>query len=364
MDERGKLISMANEGSKETKEWHGAGKLRTRREMLRLAAVMGAGGAVLPQFFGAKATMAWAGTGSWAGAWSEETRYALQQAAPADRTAAFRAQMAAIPIQPQKLAEGVTLLAGPGGNVVVLDGKDGKLLVDTFVAPAWAKLKETLDAMGSSPAKYVIDTHWHFDHADNNAPLHAAGATVIAHENTKKRLSQTVHIPVLELDFSPSPADALPQKTFADSSKVDANGEQVLLKHVPPAHTDTDIYVRFEKANVLHTGDLFFNGIYPFIDPSTGGNIAGVISAADKMLAVADKDTKIVPGHGPLGNKEALAKYRDMLATAQEHVQKLKSAGKSVEEAIAAKPLVGLDAAWGKGFLTSDQFVQVAYLAL
>ena len=272
--------------------------------------------------------------------------------------------MGAVPIQPQKLANNLTLLSGPGGNVVVLNGPDGKFLVDTFLSPAWPHLKETLSGLGKAPLKFAIDTHWHFDHTDNNAPLHAAGATVLAHENTKKRMSEAHDLPVLGLHFEPSPPEALPQQTFAASHKLQANGETLGLQYIPPAHTDTDIYVHFQKANVIHMGDTFFNGMYPFIDAGTGGKIDGMIAAAGTILALANNDTKIIPGHGPLGNKADLAKFRDMLVTARDRVQKLKSAGKSAQEAAAEKPLADLDAAWAKGMLGSDAFVQVVYLTL
>jgi cyclase len=322
----------------------------SRRAMLRDSATL-AGGAFLAHLF--PATLLHASAASYA-----------QQAPAADPVAAVRAQWGVAPIQAQKLADNLTLLSGPGGNVVVLNGPDGKFIVDTFLSTAWPKLKEALDAIGNAPLKFVIDTHWHFDHTDNNAPLHAAGATVLAHENTKKRMSESHDLPVLGFHFDPSPADALPQQTFASTHKLEANGETIVLQHLAPAHTDADIYVHCQKANVIHMGDTFFNGIYPYIDPTTGGNISGMIAAAGKILPLAGNDTKIVPGHGPLGNKADLAKFRDMLVTARERVQKLKSAGKSAQEAVAAKPLADLDAAWGHGILNSDQFVQVAYLAL
>ena len=281
-----------------------------------------------------------------------------------DPLAAFRARLGAIPIQSQPLAENLTLLSGPGGNVVVLRGPEGLVVVDTFVAPAWTKLQESLKALGSAPVKFVIDTHWHFDHTDNNAPLRALGATLVAHENTRLRMTQPHHLAVLELDFPPSPAAALPQRVFQDGYKLEANGERLAVTHVPPAHTDTDVIVRFEQANVLHTGDVFFNGRYPFIDGSTGGTIDGMIAGAGRLLDLADSDTKIVPGHGPLSNKAGLAKYRDMLFTAGDRVRKLKASGKSLEEAIAAKPFADLDADWGKGTFTGDAFVKVVYLTL
>jgi glyoxylase-like metal-dependent hydrolase (beta-lactamase superfamily II) len=265
------------------------------------------------------------------------------------------------------------MLSGPGGSVVVLNGPDGKFVVDTFVAPAWPKLKEALDGLGNAPVKYVIDTHWHFDHTDNNTPLHAAGATVLAHENTKKRMSEPHDLAVLYrgaddaltgLHFDPSPAEALPQQTFATSYQLRANGETLVLQHFAPAHTDTDIYVHFQKASVIQMGDVFFNGMYPYIDAGTGGTISGNIAACDKILSLAGNNTNIVPGHGPLGNKSDLTKFRDMLVTARNRVQKLKSAGKSAQEAVAEKPFADLDPVWGKGIINADQFVQVVYLAL
>src|SRR6266852_2959010 len=231
------------------------------------------------------------------------------------RLAAFRAQIGAVPIQAQQLGENLTLLSGPGGNVVVLHGADGLIVVDTFVAPAWPKFQESLKGLGTgAPVKFVVNTHWHFDHTDNNAPLHAGGATVVA--------------------------------------------------HVPPAHTDTDVIVRFEQASVLHAGDVFFNGRYPLIDGSTGGRVDGMIEACDRLLHVADAETKIVPGHGPLATRADLVKYRDMLATAADRVRKLKASGKSLEESIAAKPLTDLDGDWGSERYKGDDFVKIVYLTL
>jgi glyoxylase-like metal-dependent hydrolase (beta-lactamase superfamily II) len=325
-------------------------KQTTRREMLRGSAAL-AGSAFLAQLFPGSLLRAATGRG-------------LQTASPADRTTAFRTQMGATPIKSEKLTDNLTLLSGPGGNVVVLTGPDGKFVVDNFVAPAWPKLKEILTSISNVPVKYVIDTHWHFDHTDNNAPLHAAGATVLAHENTKKRMSKANDIPILDIHFDPSPADALPQQTFASSYKLQANGETLDLQYLAPAHTDSDIYVHFEKANVIHMGDTFFNRAYPFVDPGSSGKVKGMIAAADKILAIANNDTKIVPGHGPLGNKADLTSTRDMLLTAVERVEKFKAAGKPYQEAVIAKPLADLDATWVKGFVTGELFVQIIYLTL
>jgi cyclase len=316
----------------------------TRREMLQAA--------LLARVF----------SGSWA--YGTASGNAQQGAAAPDALAAFRAQMASAPLATQKLADNLTLLSGPGGNVVVLNGADGKVVADTFVLPAWQRLKEALDSLGAAPLKLVINTHWHFDHTDNNAALHSAGAKILAHQNTKKRMAEPHEIPILGLKFPASPPEALPGQTFKDTHKLRVNGETLALAHVPPAHTDTDIYVHYQRANVLHLGDLFFKGLYPFIDSTSGGSIGGMIAAADRILRVADNNTKIVPGHGPLGDKTDLANFRDMLSTVRERIQKLKSAGRTVQEAIAAKPFADLDAAWGKGFFNSDVFVQIVYAAL
>jgi cyclase len=323
-----------------------------RREMLRNSAAL-AGSALLAQLF--PASLLNAGVPA-----------LRQQAAtpPTDSLALMRAQMGHLPIQSQPLAENLTLLSGPGGNVVVLNGPDGKILVDTFLLPAWPKLKETLDGLDNAPLNTVIDTHWHVDHTDNNANLHAAGATVLAHDNTKTRMAEPHDNALFGLHFAAFPADALPQQTFRSSKELHANGEIVMLQYFEPAHTDTDIYIHFEKADVIHMGDTFFNGFYPVIDANTGGKINGMILAADKILTLVDNNTKIVPGHGPLGNKADLTKFRDMLVVARDRVQKLKTAGKSAGEIAPSKPFADLDATWGKGFFNGDVFAQVVYSAL
>src|SRR5260370_1387276 len=250
----------------------------------------------------------------------------------------MRSQLGTVPIHSQPRAENLTLLSGPGGNVVVLNWPDGKIVVDTFLLPAWPKLKENLDGLGNAPLKTVIDTHWHVDHTDNNANLHAAGATVLAHDNTKTRMAEPHDSALMGLHFPAFPADALPQQTFGSSKELHANGEIVMLQYFQPAHTDTDIYIHFQKANVIHMGDTFFNGFYPVIDASTGGKNTGMDLRPDKILTLVDNKTKIVPRHGPLRKKADLTKFRDMLVVARDRVQKLKTAGKSAGEIAASKP--------------------------
>ena len=279
-----------------------------------------------------------------------------------DALAARRAQMGAVPITTTALADNLTMLSGPGGNVVVLSGPDGKLVVDSFVQPAWPAFKQQLDKSGAQPVKLLIDSHWHFDHTDNNENLRKAGAAVLAHANTKKRMSQTHDI--LGMRFAPSPATALPTQTFVDMHKLQMNRERVEAGRIPPAHTDTDIYVHFARGNALHMGDVFFNGTYPFIDASTGGNINGMIAGATLGVKLSDRATKIVPGHGPVADQAALIGYRDMLVTVRDRVRKLKASGRSLEDAVAAKPTADLDQTWGKGMMGADAFVELVYNTL
>ena len=288
----------------------------------------------------------------------------VQVSSPADRLAQMRAQWGSIPLVTTKLRDNIYLLSGPGGNMVVLSGADGKVLVDSGVSAAAPKIQQAMDGFGGAPLKVLVNTHWHFDHTDGNEAMHQAGAVIIAHENTRKRLSAPQDIAAFGLHFDPAPADAWPQQTFTEGTKLYLNGEQLTLAYFPPAHTDSDISVRYENGNVLHMGDVWFNGTYPFIDPSTGGNIDGMIAGTARGLNLADADTKIVPGHGPVGDKAALAKHHEMLVTVRDRVHTLKAAGKSKDDAVAAKPTADLDGTWGKGAVTGDFFTTLVYMTL
>jgi len=276
----------------------------------------------------------------------------------------MRAQMGAVPLQTLKLRDNLTMLYGPGGNMVALNGSDGKVLVDSSFLTVAPKLKQALDDLGPVPLKILINTHWHFDHTDGNAPMHEAGATIVAHENTRKRLSSPQDLQAMGMHFPAAPPDAWPEITFADKIKLYFGNEELALSYVPPAHTDTDILIRYEKGNVVHMGDIWFNGMYPFIDAGTGGNINGMILAAGAGINLVDADTKIVPGHGPMGDRAALVRYRDMLTIVRDRVQILKNGGKSAAETVAAKPTADLDAAWGNGFMKPDVFVKIVYSTL
>jgi glyoxylase-like metal-dependent hydrolase (beta-lactamase superfamily II) len=272
----------------------------------------------------------------------------------------MRAAGASTPIKTTKLYDNIWLLQGAGGNMAVQTGKDGVVLIDSSFATAVPHIKEAIAALSSDAPHALVNTHWHVDHVDGNEGMHAAGFHVIAHEKTKTRMSQAAEMKLMHFTVPAYPAGALPSTTFADSLRHDHNGDSVELVHYDPAHTDTDIYIHFHNADVLHTGDIFFNKSYPFIDEGSGGSVGGTIAAAQKSLALAGDSTKIIPGHGPLGNKADLKSYIDMLSTVRDKVAALKKAGASEQEVVAKKPTADLDAQWLRAG-SPDMFVGIVY---
>jgi glyoxylase-like metal-dependent hydrolase (beta-lactamase superfamily II) len=304
-----------------------------------------------------------AGVAAMASRWMQAQTQAESVAAHAAQT---HADSATTPVKTTKLYDNVYLLQGQGGNMALQTGREGNLLIDSSFAPAVPRIREAIASVGqetTAPAM-LVNTHWHSDHTGGNEGLHAAGFTIYAHRNTRKRLSVPQTIAMFHSTSPAAPAGALPAITFDHALEIWRNGDSLDLVHFDPAHTDTDIYIHFHKADVLHLGDIWFNGFYPFIDEGTGGSIGGMIRAAEKALAVAGKDTKIVPGHGPLGSKADFQKYRDMLAAIRDKVAALKTAGASEQEAVAKKPTADFDAAWAKGFMSPDVFAGIVYRTL
>src|SRR6202034_2319927 len=249
----------------------------------------------------------------------------------------------------QALRRNISVLTGPGGNIAVLTGPDGKLLIDAEVVTARPNVAAALASINADPIKQLINTHWHFDHTGGNEWVHQAGASILAHENTRKRLSVDTRVEGWVYSFPAAPAGAIPTTVFQDEHTVHFNGSTLALKHYAPAHTDSDISVHFTEADILHTGDTFWNGIYPFIDYSTGGSIDGSIRAADANLAATTDTTIIIPGHGqPVSNRAQLQEFRDMLVGIRENVAVLKKQGRSLEAIIIAKPTAAYDAKWGQ----------------
>jgi len=264
-------------------------------------------------------------------------------------------------IQTQALRGKVSALIGSGGNIAVLTGADGKVIIDSGMSTSKPQISEALAGLSGDPVKHLINTHWHFDHTDGNEWMHGAGAAIMAHENTKKRLSTPQTMEIVQATFPAAPAGAIPTETFTEKKTLHLNGEELHLVHYAPAHTDTDIYIYFEKADVLHIADTWFNGNYPLIDYSSGGNINGMIAAADRSLKVAGAKTIIIPGHGNVGDKEQLTKYRDMLVDCRDSVAALKKQGKTKDEVVAAKPTAKYDAAWGGGLINPAAFTGLVY---
>jgi glyoxylase-like metal-dependent hydrolase (beta-lactamase superfamily II) len=266
------------------------------------------------------------------------------------------------PVTTYKLRNNISILEGSGGNIAVLTGPDGKLLVDAGIGVSRPQLGKALAELGSEPVAHLINTHWHFDHADGNEWLHSAGARIIAHENTRKHLSGIQRVEDWDYNFLPSPAGAIPAEVFANEHSLKLNGASIALKHYGPAHTDGDISVMFAEANILHAGDTYWNGIYPFIDYSTGGGIDGMISASDANLAAAKDDTIVIPGHGkPVSNRAELQEFRDMLVAIRDNVGNLKKQGKTPDEAVAAKPTAAFDAKWGQFVIDPGFFTRLVY---
>ena len=269
-----------------------------------------------------------------------------------------------VEIRTIEVAPGIAMLMGRGGNIGVSYGADGVLVIDDQYADLSDKILAALAALSSEPLRYLINTHWHGDHSGGNENLAAAGAVIVAHDNVRVRMSQEPFNAAFNRKTPASPATALPVITFSQSTTIHLNGQAIHAVHVDPAHTDGDAIIYFEPANVVHTGDTYFNGMYPFVDAWSGGDPKGVLAAIDSVLARIDDETKVIPGHGALSNRKELLAYREMFGQVCDRISAAISQGKTVEEVVAMKPTADFDPKWGNGFLEPDQVVQILYLGL
>lgn len=269
-----------------------------------------------------------------------------------------------VEVRSEKVADGLYMLTGSGGNMGLSVGTSGTYLIDDQYAPLSEKILAAIRAITPDPVRFVVNTHWHGDHTGGNENMGKAGALLVAHENVRVRMSKEHFMAAFGRKVPPSPEAALPVVTFTDAVTFHWNGDEIRVYHVPPAHTDGDSIVHFAKADVVHMGDVFFNGGYPFIDTSSGGKVDGVIAAADRVLAGIGEKTRIIPGHGPLATKADLQAYRDVVKTLRDRIAKLKAEGKSRDEVIAAKPTADHDAKWGGGFMKGDTFTGLVYDSL
>jgi glyoxylase-like metal-dependent hydrolase (beta-lactamase superfamily II) len=291
-----------------------------------------------------------------ASAWAQQPQPAPAAPVPPD--------FSKVEIKTTDLGDGVYMLAGQGGNITVATAKDGIIMVDGEFAALHDKIKVAISVISNQPIKWLINTHFHGDHTGGNAPFAKDGVTIVAHANVKTRLAAGTTNGLTGAKTPPAGASALPGKTYTESFKIMLRGRVADLKHIANAHTDGDTYVWFKTANVLATGDTFTNGRYPNIDFANGGNIKGMIAAADIYLKLANDKTRIVPGHGPVGDKAALLDYRTMLVTARDRMAALVKQGKSEDDVVAAKPFADLDVKWAPTELASRNFIRVVYHSL
>lgn len=273
-------------------------------------------------------------------------------------------KFSAVEIETIKVADGIYMLMGMGGNIGVSVGEDGVFMIDDQFAPLTTKIKTAIKKLSNKAIRFVINTHWHFDHTGGNENLGKEGIVIVAHDNVRQRMTKDNFIKAFNKNIPPAPAVALPVITFNDRVTFHLNEQEIQVVHRSNAHTDGDSMVIFKSVNVIHMGDTFFNGLYPFIDASSNGSVTGVIDTANHVLAMVDDKTKIIPGHGPLGDKQALIQYRDMLITVSGRMQALIDQGKTIEEIIALKPNADLDPSWGNGFLNPDAFLTTLHAVM
>ena len=266
-----------------------------------------------------------------------------------------------VEIKAVPVADQIYMLVGQGGNIGLFVGEDGTFLIDDQFAPLTDKILDAIKSVGGQHPKFLINTHYHGDHTGGNENLGKGGTLIVSHDNVRERLISGAYIGAFKMELSPVAKIGLPVITFSKNIKFHLNGDTVIVKHVPHAHTDGDSVIYFQTANVIHAGDLFFNGFYPFIDVNHGGSLKGMIKGVDRVLKVVDDQTKIISGHGPLGDKKQLQEYLEMLAVAYERLNSLKAQGKTAQEAVAAKPLADLEATWGKGIFTGDRWIELIY---
>jgi cyclase len=259
----------------------------------------------------------------------------------------FAQAQGALSLEP--LTDRLVLLSGAGGNITIVRSDDGVLMVDAGLPNTADAVAGKVKESASLPVQHLINTHWHQDHTGGNESFGKAGAHIMAHENCAKRLAAPQHMAFFNRDIPALPDSGQPKQTFKTKGHLAFGGQKVEYAYFPPAHTDGDITVHFTSANVYSTGDLFFCGMYPFIDYSSGGSIEGTIQNSAAMLKVVDSKTKIVPGHGPLGTKIDLQLFHDVIADANQRVSTLIQQGKTVDELIAAQPTRQYDAQWGNG---------------
>ncbi|MEO8450883.1 MAG: MBL fold metallo-hydrolase [Gemmatimonadota bacterium] len=279
---------------------------------------------------------------------------AAGQANPADTVT-----ITTVPVTP-----GLSMLVGPGGNILVSVGADGVFVIDDELVQLSKRTTAAIAAISDRPVRFLVNTHWHGDHTGGNEALGSTGAVIVAHANVRKRLSVDQFMERFKQTVPALPHVALPVITFDSTVWLHLNGDSILVQHLSNAHTDGDAVVRFLKANVVHMGDTYMNHMYPFIDIFSGGSIDGVIRAVDAMLPFVDERTKIIPGHGALSNRQEMIAYRDILKTIRGRVARMIDQGKTLEQIVAAKPTAEWDEGWTTSFVNGTQLVRFIHESL
>jgi glyoxylase-like metal-dependent hydrolase (beta-lactamase superfamily II) len=270
----------------------------------------------------------------------------------------------AVEIKTEKLSDGVYMLVGRGGNIGLSAGEDTVFMIDDQYAPLTEKIKAAVAAISDMPIQFILNTHYHGDHVGGNEALGEAGSVIVAHENVRARLSTEQFMEFHKRKVPPYSKAALPVITFTRDVTFHLNGDDIRVFHVEHAHTDGDAIIHFEKANVIHMGDVYFEGMYPFIDLSAGGSIDGVIAAVERVLGMANDKTKIIPGHGPLSDRAGLTAYHDMLTSIRNRIAALITEGKSLDEIVASEPSKEFDEVWGQGFIKPADLAEFIYTSL
>lgn len=285
---------------------------------------------------------------------------ALMAAAPI----AAQQDFGKVEIRTEQVVPGVHVLFGAGGNIGVSTGPDGTFIIDDQFAPLTPKIQAALAKLSDKPARFVLNTHWHFDHTGGNENFGKAGTLIVAHDNVRVRMSSDQFIEAMQMKLPASPAVALPVVTFDASTTFHINGDAIRAVHVPNAHTDGDSLVHFTKANVIHMGDTLFSNGYPFVDLSSGGSLEGLLAAHAKALAMGNDSTRYIAGHGPVTSKAELSAYRAMVAEVVAKVRAGIAAKRTVDQIVASKPTAALDAKWGNAFIKPEAFVRTVHASL
>jgi len=268
-----------------------------------------------------------------------------------------------VTITTTQIKENLYMLEGAGGNIAVLTGDEGVIMIDAQFADLGEKIKAAIDKLSDKPLKYLVNTHWHGDHTGGNEVLTSDGGTIVAHDNVKVNLSQDRNIQAFNRQIKAKPETYWPDITYNDQLHLSLNGQDVFIQHVHNAHTDGDSFVFFTDLNVLHMGDVFFNKRFPFIDLSTSGSIDGYIRAVETAMMMVDEDTVIIPGHGELANQDDLEAFLETIKTMRERVANFVDTGKSIEE-IKTQGLEEGFESWGTGFISAEKFIDTIWTDL